>query len=396
MHRTGSSIAGAFLAARRSGGLVRWRCRRGEVARPLASAAGPQAASRAPAAPIAALQQAMRGHVFERGAARVRGRRPRLQRALRLRVLPHAVARPIDAADVQAAVRWAVGHGVPLRARSGGHSYAGYSTLLERRRARSAQDERDHGQSRRGTATIGAGAQLIDVYAGLAAKGATIPAGSCPSVGHRRRHARRRDGSRRPRVRADRRQPRRRQIVTADGRLRTGQTSSNDPDLLWALRGGGGGNFGVVTQLTFQVHALPAAPRTSSSPGRGPRPRTRSRHGSHWAPHARDQLTSIFHLNAGAGGRVGRRRPASTSDPRQRSRRPARARCGRCRGATSRPGRGLSRRCRCVWAGCEHESARRLPHGRRALRAARCRASFLRQVRLRRANRCPQPAAATP
>ena len=41
---------------------------------------------------------------------------------------PLAVARPNGAADVQAAVRWAVGHGVPLRARSGGHSYAGYST----------------------------------------------------------------------------------------------------------------------------------------------------------------------------------------------------------------------------------------------------------------------------
>ena len=44
-------------------------------------------------------------------------------------VIPRLVARPLDAADVRAAVRWGVAHGVPLRARSGGHSYAGYSTL---------------------------------------------------------------------------------------------------------------------------------------------------------------------------------------------------------------------------------------------------------------------------
>src|SRR5438270_9253387 len=43
-------------------------------------------------------------------------------------VLPGLVARPLDAADVRTAVRWGVSHGVRLRARSGGHSYAGYST----------------------------------------------------------------------------------------------------------------------------------------------------------------------------------------------------------------------------------------------------------------------------
>jgi len=42
-------------------------------------------------------------------------------------VLPSLVARPLDTADVRAAVNWGVANGVPLRARSGGHSYAGYS-----------------------------------------------------------------------------------------------------------------------------------------------------------------------------------------------------------------------------------------------------------------------------
>ena len=44
-------------------------------------------------------------------------------------VLPNLVVRPINTADVRTAVRWGVANGVRLRARSGGHSYAGYSTL---------------------------------------------------------------------------------------------------------------------------------------------------------------------------------------------------------------------------------------------------------------------------
>src|SRR4051794_31502100 len=43
-------------------------------------------------------------------------------------VMPMAVVRPLGAADVSAVIKWSQHTGVPIVARSGGHSYAGYST----------------------------------------------------------------------------------------------------------------------------------------------------------------------------------------------------------------------------------------------------------------------------
>jgi len=46
------------------------------------------------------------------------------------------------------------------------------------------------------------------------------------------------------------------EVVTADGRVRIANACTN-PDLFWALKGGGGGSFGVVTKLTLRTHPLP-------------------------------------------------------------------------------------------------------------------------------------------
>jgi hypothetical protein len=46
------------------------------------------------------------------------------------------------------------------------------------------------------------------------------------------------------------------EIVTADGAVRMANACTN-PDLFWALKGGGGGSLGVVTRLTLQTHDLP-------------------------------------------------------------------------------------------------------------------------------------------
>ncbi len=45
------------------------------------------------------------------------------------------------------------------------------------------------------------------------------------------------------------------EIVTADGNVRIANACSN-PDLFWALKGGGGGTFGVVTRVTLRTHDL--------------------------------------------------------------------------------------------------------------------------------------------
>lgn len=47
------------------------------------------------------------------------------------------------------------------------------------------------------------------------------------------------------------------EIVTADGAVRIANACTN-PDLFWAIKGGGGGSWGVVTRLTLRTHDLPA------------------------------------------------------------------------------------------------------------------------------------------
>lgn len=242
------------------------------------------------------LQQAIRGHVFTPGSPGYAGA-SHVYNARFDGIRPSAVARPVNSADVGAAVRWAVAKDVPLRARSGGHSYAGYSVLpkgvvLDLRKISGIRVDQGSG-----IATIGAGAQLIDVYTALAAHGRTIPAGSCPSVGLGGHAlgggmglAGREFGLACDHIVGA-------TIVTADGRVRQIDQQS-DPDLLWALKGGGGGNFGVVTQLKLRTEPMPASgsyvfasfPWSSASEVIDT--------WINWAPHAPDGMTSILHLNA--------------------------------------------------------------------------------------------------
>jgi FAD/FMN-containing dehydrogenase len=172
-------------------------------------------------------------------------------------VHPLAVVQCANAGDVSATLRWAQRHHVPVAARCGGHSYAGYSTtrgvVLDLGRLKAVSVNRA-----RGRVAVGGGARLIDVYSALAAHGATIPAGSCPSVGVAGLtlgggigFAARKLGTTADNLESL-------AIVTADGRHLTCDARRH-ADLFWACRGGGGGNFGVVTSFVFRVHPVSSA-----------------------------------------------------------------------------------------------------------------------------------------
>ena len=246
-------------------------------------------------APLRQLRRAVRGPVRTPGNS---GRLLYNERYAGIK--PLAVLQAADAGDVQAAVRWAARHDVPITARSGGHGYAGYASargglVVDLRRLDRISVSRGSGR-----AVVGPGAQLVDVYRKLASAGATIPAGSCPSVGIGGHAlgggmglAGRRFGLTCDNVASLR-------IVTADGRLLTCDADTN-PDLYWACRGGGGGNFGIVTRFEMRTHPVGDAswffvswPWASAGAALAA-----------WqalAPDTTSRLTSIFSLGTGSSG----------------------------------------------------------------------------------------------
>src|SRR5207247_7511275 len=135
-------------------------------------------------------------------------------------------------------------------ARGGGHSYGGYSTtpgvVIDVSRIAGVQVV-PTGR----TATVGAGARLIDVYDALWRHGLTIPAGSCATVGIAGLTLGGGVGfsARQLGLTCDRLHSA--QVVLASGTA-VRCSAAEHRDLFWALRGGGGGNFGIVTHFTFR------------------------------------------------------------------------------------------------------------------------------------------------
>ena len=162
---------------------------------------------------------------------------------------PAGIAYCANAGDVARSLAFAREHGLPFTARSGGHSYAGYSTTTGLVVDVSLMSQLI---VKGNTATVGAGARLIDVYSGLPQQGVSVPGGSCPSVGIAglalgggigvvgRLHGLTSDNIVGLKV------------VTADSRTVMANATTN-ADLFWACQGGGGGNFGVVTEFQFST-----------------------------------------------------------------------------------------------------------------------------------------------
>lgn len=166
---------------------------------------------------------------------------------------PRAVVYCESVEDVERTIRWARKHGIRVVPRSGGHSYAGYSTtstgvVVDVTRMHSVH-------LKAGRATVGSGARLIDLYEGLAGRGFTVPGGSCPSVGIAGLafgggvgYAARKFGLTCDNLVGL-------SLVTAEGRL-IDCSPHEHGDLFWACRGGGGGNFGIATSFQFRTHRV--------------------------------------------------------------------------------------------------------------------------------------------
>jgi FAD binding domain/Berberine and berberine like len=255
------------------------------------------AQERIPPARLRDLRAAVRGRVLAAGDRGYNAARLVFNRRFD-GIRPPAVVRARNAADVQAVVRWAGKYDVPLVSRSGGHAYNGGST------SRSAVVVDVGGLDRialdGGVATIGPGARNIDIYAALSQRGATVPAGSCPTVaigglavGGGMGLAGRALGLTLDRITAF-------DVVTADGRRRRVDAQS-DEDLFWALRGGGG-SFAIVTALHLRARSVRGAAWFRATYPHGSRAEALAA----WdglAPSAPPELTAICTLS-GSGASV--------------------------------------------------------------------------------------------
>ncbi|HEV2634367.1 MAG TPA: FAD-binding oxidoreductase [Actinocrinis sp.] len=164
---------------------------------------------------------------------------------------PAGVAYCDNPADVAQCLAFVQRYGIAVTPRAGGHSYAGYSSgsglVIDVTRMNTVSSVSG------GTARVGAGTRLVDLYSGLDAHGVTVPGGSCPTVGVAGLAlgggigvVGRAYGTLSDNIASV-------QIVTPDGTVRECNAQEN-ADLFWACRGGGGGNFGVATAFTFTTH----------------------------------------------------------------------------------------------------------------------------------------------
>lgn len=157
-----------------------------------------------------------------------------------------------SAEDVSEALLRAIGGRVPFRARCGGHSYEGFSMVEDGVIIDVTDLSTISVNQERTKAVIGSGARLGDVYAKLWQVGCTIPAGTCPPVGISGLTL---GGGLGMLVRSQGLlidSLLEIEMVDAQGRILT-VSSASHPDLFWACRGGGGGNFGIVTSFTFRL-----------------------------------------------------------------------------------------------------------------------------------------------
>ncbi|MFC9846091.1 FAD-binding oxidoreductase [Streptomyces sp. NPDC060223] len=211
---------------------------------------------------------------------------------------PTAVAYVATADDIRTTMAYARAHAIKISVRNGGHSYGGWSSGNDRlvidvsklNQIRASANE----------AVVGAGSKLIDVYRALAAKGVTIPAGSCPTVGVSGLTLGGGHGvvSRAYGLTCD--SLTQATLIMADGKQLT-TNATDHKDLFWALRGAGNGNFGIVTELRYKTHPAPQAVSAYMS---WPWSKAAAvvKAWQEWGPTQPDEIWSSCHLANAPGG----------------------------------------------------------------------------------------------
>lgn len=173
-----------------------------------------------------------------------------------VRLKPALIACCRTEADVIAAVRHAKETGLAVAVKSGGHAFHGYSLNeggLVVELSGLANRLLEKGNSR---FTAGPGLKLRDCYSWLLSRGRLLPAGSCGGVGLAGLTLGGGYGlfSREYGLTCDHLI----QVRMVDGNGEV-HDSRDEPELLWACRGGGNGNFGIATSFTFETRLAPAS-----------------------------------------------------------------------------------------------------------------------------------------
>src|SRR6516164_7793218 len=171
------------------------------------------------------------------------------------------------AADVAAAVNFAREHNLRLVIKGAGHSLLGTSNAVDSLLiwTRAMDDITLHeafvpqgcNTPPQPAVSVGAGAIWLHVYDAVTTKaGRFVQGGGCTTVGVAGLIQSGGFGSLSKRYGTAAASLLEAEVVTADGAVRIANACTN-PDLFWALKGGGGGSFGVVTRLTLRTHELP-------------------------------------------------------------------------------------------------------------------------------------------
>jgi FAD/FMN-containing dehydrogenase len=167
---------------------------------------------------------------------------------------PAVVACCASAEDVAAAIRFATSAGLEISVRGGAHSFSGASAGDDGLTIHLGRMTSVHVDAKSRRARVGGGATWADVYAVTQEHGLAVTGGVLSDTGVggltlgggmgwlANRHGLSIDNLESA------------EVVLADGRV-VRASDSDEPDLFWALRGGGG-NFGVVTEFEFRLHPV--------------------------------------------------------------------------------------------------------------------------------------------